>query len=102
MASKKGANVPTAADILSEAIKNSGDKLSSVGQAMGFKSHSAIWQYCKGTTGIPISTAIKLGLAAGMTHEQAQEFFLINMRERDPELYAAVTTVINSAIAARG
>lgn len=87
---KKGIRSERARSMLIQAAEKSGRGVTRIGEGMGYCSHSAITQYMKGVSPIPLGAAYKLGLVAGMDVKEAKEFFLVNLEDRDPVLGEAI------------
>ncbi|WP_323016351.1 hypothetical protein [Castellaniella sp.] len=93
MAEKITANTP-ARSMLRIAMTDCGRTYEEVSRDMGYSGHVTISHFLAGRTLIPIDSAYDLGLAAGMSPRDAEDFFLRNLRERAPKAATVVNRIM--------
>ena len=95
MSTRNSLGVSEASRMLDSAITRSNLTSASVANSLGLKSHVAVWGWRRGSSKIPLNTAIDIGIAAGMTEEEALEFFIANLQVRDDDLHKAFLRAVN-------
>lgn len=100
MSTKSEEFAVTAHEILMQQVKSKGIKYKTISERLQHTSHTTVSQWMNDVLKIPVATAYDLGIATEMTTSEAEDFFLLNLRERNPDTYSIVMQIIKNERAA--